>query len=255
MILAFDVGNTNIVMGTIDKGKIESFVRLRTDSEATSAEYAIKIKDLLNYMKADIPQINGAVISTVVPQLAEILSEAVRGITGCDALVVSNRIDTGLDIRIDEPGSVAGDLLVGAVAGKEYYGAPAIIIDLGTATTMSVIDREGAFRGGAILPGVRLGIEALSHGTALLPEISISAPEKAVSTNTADCMRSGAVFGTADMIDGLIDRFEDELGYRCNHVATGGLASAIVSNCRHDIICDDDLLLKGLWTLYEKNSI
>ena len=159
-----------------------------------------------------------------------------------------------MNVRIDDPGTVAGDLIVGGVAAMQYYGTPAIVLDLGTATTATVIDDKGCFRGGAIMPGVRLSYAALAAGTSLLPEISIEPPKKCIATNTVDCMRAGAVFGTAAMIDGLIDRMEEELGMKCKVVATGGLASGIVPCCRHEITYDDDLLLKGLWYLYEKNK-
>ena len=143
---------------------------------------------------------------------------------------------------------------MGGVAALNCYGAPAIVMDLGTATTITVVDKDGVFRGGAILPGVKLGVRALAAGTSLLPEISITPPQKAISTNTVDCMRSGAVFGTAAILDGMIERMEAELGYPCNLVATGGLASSITPYCRREIVCDDDLLLKGLWVLWQKNK-
>ncbi len=169
-------------------------------------------------------------------------------------MVVGPGVRTGMNVRVDDPGTVAGDLIVGGVAAMHYYGAPAIVLDLGTATTATVIDANGCFCGGAIMPGVKLSYGALAAGTSLLPEISITPPKKCIATNTVDCMRSGAVFGTAAMIDGLIDRMEEELGMKCTVVATGGLASSIVSCCRHEIVCDDDLLLKGMWYLYEKNK-
>ena len=254
MILAFDVGNTNIVLGTIKDGDIIDFVRMRTDPTATSAEYAVKIIAMLKLMKRELNEFDGAIISTVVPQLGATLKEAIKTVTGCDAIIVSHKIDVGLKIDIDEPGSVAGDLLIAGVAAKEYYGYPAIILDLGTATTIMVVNREGAFGGGAIVPGIFLGLNALANGTALLPEISISAPDHCIGTNTVDCMRSGAVFGNAALIDGMIDRMEDEIGQPCKLIATGGLASSIVKYCRHDIVCDDNLLLKGLWAIYKRNK-
>ena len=253
MILALDVGNTNIVIGAIEEGRILQYVRLRTEPNATTAEYAIKLAGVLDYMHLYERGFEGAILSTTVPQLIQALSEAVKGVTGCDVILVSNKLNLDLEIKLDDPSSVAGDLLVGAVAAREYYGWPVIQADLGTATTICVIDKDGAFAGGAIVPGVWLSLNALTAGAALLPEISLEAPEKAVSTNTVDCMRSGSVFGNAAMLDGMIDRFEEELGYRCKLIATGGLAPSIVKNCRHEIICDDDLLLKGLWAIYKKN--
>lgn len=254
MILAIDVGNTNIVLGCIEDGKILNIVRIRTDIQETDAEYAIKLAQLLHFHKIDPAGFEGAIISSVVPPVTGTLSKAVKIVTGCTPLIVGPGMKTGINIRVDDPGTVAGDLIVGSVAAVEYYGAPAIVLDLGTATTMVVVDKNRSFIGGAILPGVKLGLAALSSGTSLLPDISITAPAKAVSSNTVDCMRSGAVFGTAATIDGMIDRFEAELGYSCTIVATGGLASSVTCHCKRDIICDNDLLLKGLWTLYQKNK-
>lgn len=255
MILAIDAGNTNIVIGAIEDGKILGFDRIRTEANATSAEYAIKLLDLLNFMGFKKDGFDGAIISSTVPGIIRVMSAAVENVTGCEAIIVSHKLNYDMEIAIDEPETVGGDLLVGAIAAKECYGAPAIVIDLGTATTMFVIDKNGAFSGGAIMPGVKTSLNALAKGAALLPEVSLSAPEKYISRNTTDCMRSGSVFGSAAMIDEMIDRFEAELGYSCTLVATGGLSKPIVGNCRHEIICDDNLLLKGLWSIYEKNNV
>ena len=254
MILAIDVGNTNIVLGCIDGGKIISVVRIHTDTRETEAEYTIKLKEIIYAYGMDLKAIDGAIMSSVVPPVTKAMHCAVRQLTGLECMIVGPGIKTGMNVRIDDPGTVAGDLIVGGVAAMQYYGTPAIVLDLGTATTATVIDDKGCFRGGAIMPGVRLSYAALAAGTSLLPEISIEPPKKCIATNTVDCMRAGAVFGTAAMIDGLIDRMEEELGMKCKVVATGGLASGIVPCCRHEITYDDDLLLKGLWYLYEKNK-
>ena len=254
MVLAVDVGNTNIVLGMLEDEKVLQTVRMRTEADATGAEYAIKINDLLKYMKVQADDIEGSVISSVVPPVTGSIAEALKRLTGKEPLVVGPGMKTGLNVRIDDPGTLGADLAVGAVAAIAYYSTPAIVIDLGTATTITVIDGKKAFRGGAILPGIKLGLSPLAAGTSLLPDIYISKPEKCIGTNTVDCMRSGAVLGTASMIDGMIDRMEEELGEKCATVATGGLAAAVVSCCRHEIVCDNDLLLKGLWVLYQKNS-
>lgn len=254
MILAIDVGNTNIVIGCIDGGEILNVVRIHTDTRETEAEYTIKLKEIIYAYGMDLKSIDGAILSSVVPPVTEAIRRAVRQLTGLDCMVVGPGVRTGMNVRVDDPGTVAGDLIVGGVAAMHYYGTPAIVLDLGTATTATVIDRNGCFSGGAIMPGVKLSYGALAAGTSLLPEISITPPKKCIATNTVDCMRSGAVFGTAAMIDGLIDRMEEELGMKCTVVATGGLASSIVPCCRHEIVCDDDLLLKGMWYLYENNK-
>lgn len=253
MILAVDVGNTNIVLGCVEDERIVNTIRVQTDSRATEAEYAIKLRQLFEVFGIDGTALEGAILSSVVPAVTEPLRRAVERLTGVTCMIVGAGMKTGLNLRVDDPGTVAGDLVTGAVAAMHYYGKPVIVMDLGTATTITLVDREGGFRGGAILPGVKLGYRALSAGASLLPEISIVPPKKCISTNTVDCMRSGAVYGTAAMLDGMIDRMEAELGEPCALVATGGLAQYITPCCRRDIVCDDELLLKGLWVLWKKN--
>ena len=253
MILAIDVGNTHIVLGCIENGEILNIVRIRTDPHETTTEYAIKLKDIMELYDIDPKGLEGAIISSVVPQVTQVMTEAVKKLTGQDCMVVGPGMRTGLNIRIDDPGTLAPDILVGSVAAMEYYGVPSIIMDLGTATTIVAVDEKRCYRGGAILPGVKLSYEALAAGTSLLPDIYIVPPEKTIGTNTVDAMRSGAVYSTAGALDGMIERMEEELGQRCALVATGGLASSITPFCRHEISCDDNLLLKGLWILYNKN--
>jgi len=254
MILAIDVGNTNIVMGCIEEGKILNIVRIQTNAGETGIEYAIKLKQVLEISNIDYTLLEGAIISSVVPPVTSQLYYAVKHLTGLSSIIVRPGMKTGINLRMDDPTTVAGDLIVGSVAAMSYYGSPVIVLDMGTATTMVVVDKNNCYVGGAILPGVNLSFSALASGTSLLPDISIAPPKKCIATNTVDAMRSGAVFGTAATIDGMIDRMESELGYKCRIVATGGLAQAITPHCKHDIVCDDDLLLKGLWVLYQKNK-
>lgn len=254
MILAIDVGNTNVVAGCIEDGDILSVDRLQTLPGATETEYVMKLRDILDYHGIAADAFEGAIIASVVPPVTDALTAAVKGITGLDCIVVGPETKTDMPVLLDDPGTLAGDLIVGSAAAIACYGAPAIVMDLGTATTIVVIDRDGCYRGGAIIPGVKLSYGALASGTSLLPSISITPPEKVIATNTVDAMRSGAVFSTAAAIDGMIDRMQDELGYGCHLVATGGLAQSIAPYCRHEITCDDDLLLKGLWVLYQKNA-
>lgn len=253
MILAIDVGNTNIVLGCIEDGKISNIIRLHTNANETSAEYAIKLMQMLELYHLDVHSFEGSIISSVVPSVTESLRAAVKHLTGKPPKVVGPGMRTGMNVRIDDPSTLAGDLVVGSVAAMAYYGSPVIVIDMGTATTMVVIDKDKCYRGGAIIPGVKLSYDALSAGASLLPDISIIPPKKVIATNTVDSMRCGAVYGTASMIDGMIDLMEQELGQPCALVATGGIAHCITPYCKHNIICDDDLLLKGLWYLYDKN--
>ncbi len=255
MILAIDVGNTNIVLGLIENGEISSVApRITTDLHKTDYEYAIAIENVLDFVGVDATEAEGAIISSVVWPLTSILQSAVRMLTGKTAMVVGAGLKTGLNIAIDDPGTVGADLVVGAVAGLALAQPPLILVDMGTATTITVVEEGNKFVGGAILPGLRLSMEALSSGTSQLPNVSLEPPKKCISTNTVECMQSGAIFGSAAMLDGMIERMEAELGYPCLHIATGGLAQCIVTSCRNEIVCDDDLLLKGLWALWEKNK-
>jgi len=254
MILAIDVGNTNIVLGCIEDGKIAEVLRIRTALNETAVGYAVILKNSLELYGVDYKNFEGAIISSVVPEVTNILSDAVCKLTGKKSLIVGPGMKTGMNVRIDDPSTLAGDLVVGSVAAIQYYGAPVIVMDLGTATTIVAIDKNGCYRGGAITAGVRLSLAALANGTSLLPGISVTAPKKVIATNTVDSMRSGAIFGCAALLDGMVDRMEKELGYPCTLVATGGLAKTITGYCTKNIICDEDLLLKGLWYLYKKNT-
>ncbi len=253
MILAVDVGNTNIVIGCLEQGEIKNTVRVRTEPGQTSAEYGIKLRQLFDFFGIDPEGFEGAILSSVVPPVNEPLRQAIEMLTGVACLLVGPGMKTGMNVRIDDPGTLGCDLVVGGVAAIAEYGAPVIVLDLGTATTITLIDENKCFRGGAILPGVKLSYAALAAGTSLLPDISITPPKKVVATNTVDCMRSGAVFGTAATIDGMVERMEAELGLPCKVVATGGLAGSIAPYCRRKLIYDEDLLMKGLWVLYQKN--
>ncbi len=251
MILAIDVGNTHIVLGVMENEKIVFSGRLSTNINETDEEYAMKIHSFLRLH--NLFDIEGAIISSVVPALVGTLKKAVKLITGVNALVVGPGIKTGLSIEIDDPATLGADLVVGAVAAKEKYPHPTIIFDLGTATTGTVINAKGACIGGMIAAGVKSSINALSTGTAQLPQISITAPTKVIGTNTVDCMKSGAVIGAAVMLDGFVDRFEKELGQKATVVVTGGLGKSIVKNCTHEMIIDENLLLDGLRIIYYKN--
>ncbi len=253
MILCIDAGNTQTVLGFIENAQIIRTIRLTTNARETSSEIAVRLSGLLDFYGISRDGFTGAIISSVVPSATEPLREAVSSLLLVRCLVVGPGMKTGLNVRIDDPGTLASDLLVGAVAAMNFYSLPAIIIDMGTAVTLTAVDDKGNYRGGAILPGIRLSYQALSSGTSLLPDISISVPKKVIGTNTVDAMRSGAVFGTASMIDGMIEKMQEELGSSCTVVATGGYASAIIPECRRKIIVDENLLLKGLFCLYTKN--
>jgi type III pantothenate kinase len=253
MILALDIGNTHIVLGCIEGRQIINIARMASDTLKTEHEYAVLMKQILELDNIDISTVEGGIISSVVPPLTGTLKKAIQRVTGHKPMVVGAGIKTGLNILIDNPAQLGSDLAVSAVAALNEYKPPIIAVDMGTATTIMVIDKNGSFLGGPIIPGVALSMNALASKTSQLPKVSIEAPKKVIGTNTIDSMKSGAVFGAASMLDGMIDRIEEEIGMSATVVATGGLSGSIVPYCKHEIICDDDLLLKGLAIIYEKN--
>ena len=253
MLLAIDMGNTNIVVGCIKDDKIIFVERLSTDQSKTELEYAVGFKTVFELYNIKENDIKGAIISSVVPPLTGIIRKEVEKIIGQKPMVVGPGIKTGLNILMDNPKTVGADLIVDAVAGINEYGAPLIIIDMGTATTISVVDKDRNYVGGMIIPGIRVSMDSLVNRTSQLPRIGFDAPEKVIGTNTVDCMKSGIINGNAAMLDGMITRIEEELGYTAKVIATGGLAGVVVSNCKKEIITDDSLLLKGLNIIYHKN--
>ena len=254
MILTIDIGKTNITLGGFDGDKLAFVARLSTNTAQTADEYAGKISATLGLYRVEPTAVRGAILSSVVPPLNAAVREAIRFICGVDALVVGPGIKTGLNIHCDHPASVGSDLICACVAAQQLYGSPALIVDMGTVTKMMVIDRRGTFIGVSFMPGAAMGLRALSDGTAQLPQVSLEPPGGLLGKNTADCMRSGAVYGNASMIDGMIDRFREELGEELPVYATGGLASAVVPYCRHEIRLDEHLILRGLYLLYQKNN-
>lgn len=253
MIFAVDIGNTHIVLGCMEGMDIKYMCRITTDRLRTENEYAISIKNQLDFAGIDPRGFDGAIISSVVPPLTRDVSKAITLVTGERPLVVGAGIKTGVNIMLDDPAETGSDLVVAAAAALKLYKPPVIIVDMGTATTITVLDEKGRFIGGAIVPGVKLSLEALTSRTSLLPKIPLDPPKCVIGSNTIECMKSGSVLGTASMLDGMIDRIEEELGSRTTVVATGGIANSIIPLCRHDIIRNDDLLLYGLAVTYEKN--
>ena len=255
MLLAIDIGNSNVVIGCLnDKNETVSLFRMVTDLKKTEDEYAAGMQTILDHNNINSDAFEGAIICSVVPPLTEIFRTAVKKITGCHALVVGAGIKTGLNILIDDPSSLGSDLVAAAVAAMVQFPQPVIVIDMGTATTLTVIDEGNRFIGGAIVPGVALSMNALSGGTSLLHKVPIEAPKKCINGTTTACMQSGAVYGNAALLDGMIDRFEVELGKKTTVVATGGIAPKVIPHCKHEIIYDEDLLLKGLGIIYRKNT-
>jgi len=254
MILTVDIGNSNIVLGGVKGETIAFEARLRTDSTKTSDEYCVDLKMLLDVYKIDAEAIEGAIIASVVPQVLNSMQTAIKKLTGKTSLVVGPGLKTGLNIKIENPSQTGADLVVGSVAALREHKPPLIVIDMGTATTMVVLDETGALIGGCISPGVKVSMDALTERTALLPGLQLDQPKKAIGRNTIDCMRSGIMMGNACMLDGMIERMEGELGCKTTVVATGGIARFIIPMCKTPIIYDKDLIVKGLAALYNDNK-
>ena len=254
MLLAIDIGNTNIVIGCIREDKILFKARIATDRTRTSDQYGVEIKNMLEAFGVSREDISDCIISSVVPPVFHSVRTGVVKVIGKQPMVVGPGLKTGLNIRVDVPGQVGSDRIVIAVAALAEYQAPLILLDMGTATTIEVVEENNTYVGGVIFPGVKISLDALTSRAAQLPGISLDKPKKVVGKNTVDCMRSGMMYGTAAMIDGLVERIEEELGYTATLVATGGMAQFITPLCKREIILEKDLLLKGLNLIYKKNK-
>lgn len=254
MLLAIDIGNTNIVIGCIQDDEILFKARIATDRTRTSDQYGVEIKNMLEAFGVSREDISDCIISSVVPPVFHSVRTGVVKVIGKQPMVVGPGLKTGLNIRVDVPSQVGSDRIVIAVAALAEYKAPLILMDMGTATTIDVVEENNTYIGGVIFPGVKVSLDALTSRAAQLPAISLERPRNVVGKNTVDCMRSGMMYGTAAMIDGLVDRIEEELGYRATLVATGGMAQFVTPLCKREIILEKDLLLKGLNLIYKKNK-
>lgn len=255
MLLAIDIGNTNIVFGCVNENdEIALFERISTNHNATAAEYASLIKNLFEMNNFSVDAIDDALMSSVVPSVTSTVKEAVRKLFHTDIMQAGPGIKTGLNILIDNPAQLGSDQVVDAVGAIEQYKLPLIIIDMGTATTVSVVDKNKGYRGGLIMTGMAVAADALISRTAQLPKINFEVPKTVIGTNTVDCMKSGILYSNACALDGIISHIEEEIGEKCTAVATGGLSELVVPLCKRDIIIDGNLLIKGLAVLYKKNK-
>ena len=253
MILAVDIGNSNIVLGGVREKEILFQARIVTDHIKTSDQYCAELKTMLDLFGVSAQEIEGSIVASVVPPVLNSFRTAIRKLTGKSCLVVGPGLKTGLNILIDNPAQTGADLVAGAVAALREYQPPLIVVDMGTATTISVLDQNGSLIGGCVCPGVKISLEALTSRTALPPGISLDQPKKAIGRNTIDCMRSGIMLGTASMLDGMITRMEAELGVKTTVILTGGIGKFILPLCSTQMIYDEDLLIKGLAALYQEN--
>ena len=254
MILTVDIGNSNIVIGGVEDEQIVFESRIRTDATKSSDEYCMDLKILLDVQKVDPMTVEGSIIASVVPQVLNSFQTAIMKLTGKASLVVGPGLKTGLNIKIENPAQTGADLVVGCVAALREHKPPMIVVDMGTATTVVVLDETGALIGGSISPGVKISMDALTDRTALLPGLQLDQPKRAIGRNTIDCMRSGIMLGTACMLDGLVERMEEELGAKTTVIATGGIARFVIPMCKTQMIYDKDLIIKGLATLYRENK-
>lgn len=254
MILTVDVGNTNIVFGGFEDDKLVFVSRLATKTEETEDEYATKIQGISKLNTISEKQVQGAIISSVVPPLNAIIKKAIHMVYGVDALIVGPGIKTGINLLVDNPAQVGADLICASVAAHNIYPGNTLILDMGTATKIMAVDTNGTFLGVSIIPGVLIAMNALTNGTAQLPQISLEAPDNVLGKNTVDCMRSGIIYGNTCMIDGMIERILTETGKDMTLIATGGFSGIIIPHCKHSIVQDPHLILKGLNILYKKNK-
>lgn len=254
MLLCTDVGNTNIKFALYEGKKQLVKLKFSTNPRKTEDEFAAELHTILSINGFNSGDIDGSIISSVVPMVTEALCKAIKKISGVKTLVLGPGVKSGLDLRIDNPATLGTDILAMCVAAKELYPCPAVIIGLGTATTIVYLDEQKRYCGGAISPGVSISLNALTNNGALLPSVDLTPPKKIIGTNTEDCIRSGVIIGTACMLDGMIERFNEERNVKSTVIATGGLAQSIVKNCKYDIILNDDLILEGLRLIFEKNK-
>ena len=254
MLLAVDIGNTNIKFGVFDGDELIRTLTVSCDKNKTSDEYSVELYSLIRVMGIHRVDFDGCIISSVVPTVTDSMNRAVRDLLDVDPLIVGPGVRTGLNIRIEDPSTLGADLVAACVAANAQLDAPCIVISMGTATVMCVIDKNRSMLGGPIAPGVMVSLNALTGNAALLISVSLDAPESVIGNNTDRSIRAGVVWGTVCMIDGMIDRIEKELGQKCSIVATGGMANTIIRHCAHDIAVSDDLIMQGLRLIYKRNK-
>lgn len=255
VILTMDIGNGAIVLCCVEQGERRSRFVLSSSLERTADEYAVLMDLMARSAGVELRQVSGSIMASVVPRLTPVISRAVEQLTGRPPLVVGPGVRSGLNIRMDDPTELGGDMVAAAVAALERYPLPCAVVDMGTATAIGVLDRRGSYVGGLICPGMALSSSSLAEEASQLQDVSLEAPRRIIGKNTRDSMRSGILYGTAAMLDGLFARIEEELGAPLQAVITGDGAADVVSLCRHQsVVHDEDLVMRGLWRIYCKNK-
>jgi len=253
-LLALDIGNTNVAFGVFRGAELVGTWRLATDPQRTADEYAASLLTLLPRHGLDLETIDGVVIGSGVPRLQETFSEIARRYSGCEALVVNGTMRTGIRVNIDNPSEAGADRICNAIAAREGYGSPSIVVDFGTATNFDVVSAEGDYIGGAIAPGIEVAADAIFRRGARLFNVGLTAPERAIGRNTVAALQSGIVLGYVGLIEGLIARIQAELGDTARVIATGGLAERIAPQTSSIHTIDGQLTLTGLRLIYELNN-
>lgn len=252
MLLVIDVGNSNIKIGAFKGEDLYFITRLATDDNRLEDQYAIEIYNILAIYHIDFAEIDSVIIGSVVPKITQYLAAGIKKFFGVDAMIVKYDPEMDLKISTHNPPETGADILAGCMAVKELYSCPCILIDMGTATKLLVMDKDQAFTGACIIPGVGISMDALFKNAALLSAVALRKPENVIGKSTVPCIQSGLVYGNAAMLDNLCDRIEEELGYPCRVIITGGFSKTILASCKRKMEHSDTLLLDGLKLIYEK---
>jgi type III pantothenate kinase len=253
MLLAIDIGNTNVVLGVFEGERLRESWRVGTKLQMTADEHAMVLKDLFGFAGLEFRQVTGVIISTVVPPLLPVLTEVSRKYFGLEPLAVSSEIRTGLAFAYDNPREIGADRIVNAVAAYRFYGGPLIIVDFGTATTFCAVTKAAEYLGGVIVPGIKLSADALTQRAAKLPRFELARPRSVIGRDTVSAMQSGILYGYAGLVDGIVDRMRAEFAPDAKVVATGGLAGLVAPETRTIREVRPHLTLEGLKILFDLN--